>query len=130
MPLSGSLAIVVVVADKGLGRADLDPGPEGGPDPVTDPGQGLLGEIETREAPVPAEAPTGPGSLGVAVATRAVTTTATTTAPGRTTSRRRTLIRTPTEVRILVFPLPLPLWKLGTHPSLLLLLCCFSPLWV
>ena len=114
---------------KGLGRADLAPGPGEDPGPVPMSGQGHLREIGTREARVPAKAPTNPGSQGVAVA-RIATTAATTTAAGRTTAIRTILPRTPTKVRILVSPLPLPLRKLGTHPSLLLLLCCYSLLWV
>ena len=124
---NGDLAIVVVA--KGLGRVDLSLGPERGPGPVLMSGQGHLGEIGTREARVPVKALISPGSQGVAVA-RTATTAATTTATGRMTPRRTILLRTPTKVRVLVSLFPLPLRKLGTHPSLLLLLCCYSLLWV
>ena len=78
-----------MVVAKGLGRADLAPGPGGGPGPVLMSGQGHLGEIGTREALVPVEAPTNLGlSQGVAVATGTATTAAMTTAAGRTTTRR------------------------------------------
>ena len=122
---------MVVAVAKGPGEADLALGP--GRDPGADPGldQGHPGEIEMLEARVPVEARTNLGlSHRVAVATGTATTAATTTAAGRMTTRRMILLRTPIKVRILVSPLPLPLWKLGTHHSLLLLLCCFSPLWV
>ena len=120
---------MVVVVAKGLGRADLAPGPGGDPGPFPMSGEGHLEEIGMREARVLVKAPTSPGSQGVAVA-RIATTAATTTAAGRTMAIRTILPRTPTKVRILVSPLPLPLRKLGTHPSLLLLLCCFLLLWV
>ena len=103
---------------KGLGGADLAPGPGRDPGPVLVSGQGHLGEIGTREALVPVEAPTSPGlSQGVAVATGTATTAAMKTAAGRMTLRRRILSRTPAKVRILFSPLPLPLQKPGTHLS-------------
>ena len=116
---------MVVVVTRGPGKADIAPDPGRGPDPDPDKDQGLLNGTGMLEAQALAGATSPSLSQGVAVATRAAMIAATTTAAGRmTTLRRRMATRTPAEVRIMISPLPLPLRNLGTHPSLLLLLCC------